>query len=226
MVALSPRRSPALGPEGDLIAHLQPSGQPAVIDYTAERVELSGRVLVNWATKFTHLLDLNGITDADDVLLDLPCSWLSTGLALGAHWVTPEITFLTDDADSAAIVTDRPEHWANSSAELFVVGESADPSVVLIEEDILAQPDQALLPVPSLVPTTPLDHTESNGSYRIYDHGLLIAAAPEHTRLNSELWELIRAHFAKLAPVIFVDAVSLNGDLNTEVQDIIRAERL
>ena len=122
MVALSPRRSPALGPEGDLIAHLQPSGQPAVIDYTAERVELSGRVLVNWAGTPVDV-NGNGITDADDVLLDLPCSWLSTGLALGAHWVTPEITFLTDDADSAAIVTDRPEHWANSSAELFVVGD-------------------------------------------------------------------------------------------------------
>ncbi|MBO0921213.1 TIGR03089 family protein [Cellulomonas sp. zg-ZUI222] len=91
-------------------------GRPRVTWYTdAERVELSGTVLVNWVTKTTNLLveELDAGPGAR-VLLDLPAAWRALTWApavwrSGACVVLPDGTGTADGGGVDVVVTDRPE---------------------------------------------------------------------------------------------------------------------
>src|SRR5690625_5384154 len=86
MISLNPIPSnQPLNPGDNLIEHLAASARPAIIQYSeADRVELSGRVTINWATKMTHLIDSYGTVASDTLLVDLPVTWRSLALVLGA----------------------------------------------------------------------------------------------------------------------------------------------
>src|SRR5699024_337633 len=88
MISLNPIPSnQPLNPGVNLIEHLAASARPAIIQYSeADRVELSGRVTINWATKMTHLIDSYGTVASAPLLVEFPVSWGSWALARGAAW--------------------------------------------------------------------------------------------------------------------------------------------
>ena len=153
MVSLSAPRS-----TGPLVLRLASSPRPALVQEPGapdepgavdQRIELSGRVTVNWAAKFAGLLGAEGIGAGDAVALDLPVHWLSHALALGVLCAGAEPALEGDSP--AAVLTDRPEAWPDPSAAVFAValprglepefdGPAADPAVVDVAAEIRAQP--------------------------------------------------------------------------------------
>ena len=123
MVSLSAPRS-----TGPLVLRLASSPRPALVQEPGapdepgavdQRIELSGRVTVNWAAKFAGLLGAEGIGAGDAVALDLPVHWLSHALALGVLCAEAEPALEGDSP--AAVLTDRPEAWPDPSAAVFAV---------------------------------------------------------------------------------------------------------
>lgn len=122
-----------------------------------ERVELSGRVLTNWAVKAANLL----ITELDAghgarVLLDLPAHWRLLVWALGTWATAAEV--LTEAAPTASdvVVTSRPEHWKGTQ-DLVAVAlpplarawpEPLPPGVIDGAAELMGQPDQPLFASP------------------------------------------------------------------------------
>lgn len=140
MVSLSAPRS-----TGPLVLRLASSPRPALVQEPGapgehgavdQRIELSGRVTVNWAAKLAGLLADEGIGDGDPVALDLPVHWLSHALALGVLCAGAEPA-LGPDAP-AAVLTDRPDHWTDPATAVFAVvlprgpGSVADPPPVVV----------------------------------------------------------------------------------------------
>lgn len=165
MVSLSGPRS-----TGPLVLRLASSPRPALIQEPGaagehgavdQRIELSGRVTVNWAAKLAGLLGDEGVGHGDTVALDLPVHWLSHALALGVLCAGAE-PVRNGDAP-AAVLTDRPERWSDPATAVFAValprglepqtgGAVADPSVVDVAAEILGQPDALPGPVDHVRP--------------------------------------------------------------------------
>ncbi|MBE1876392.1 TIGR03089 family protein [Myceligenerans pegani] len=104
-------------------------GRPRLTWYgdDGERVELSGAVLANWVAKTTNLLvEEYDVQPGSMVGVDLPVHWRTVTWALAA-WRVGATVVLTGDSRAAAaedldvVVTDSPERWAASSADLVVV---------------------------------------------------------------------------------------------------------
>ena len=123
MVSLSAPRS-----TGPLVLRLASSPRPALVQEPGapdepgavdQRIELSGRVTVNWAAKFAGLLGAEGVGAGDAVALDLPVHWLSHALALGVLCAEAEPALEGDSP--AAVLTDRPEAWPDPSVAVFAV---------------------------------------------------------------------------------------------------------
>lgn len=109
---------------GDLITTWQTQNptSPRLTWYGAggERVELSGRVLSNWAIKAANLLIEEADADADAVVgIDLPVHWRALVWALGG-WISGAqvrfgVPFTGEEADAGpldtprALITDRPD---------------------------------------------------------------------------------------------------------------------
>lgn len=105
-----------------LLASLATSSRPALTFYSdAGRVELSGKVLAQWAYKCANLLYEEGIGAGSSVRFDLDPSWRALPWALGTWLAGAGISFSSDGADVA--VTDRPD----SHHEPLVVALPADP---------------------------------------------------------------------------------------------------
>ena len=100
-------------------------GRPRLTWYgdDGERVELSGAVLANWASKTVNLLvEEFDAEPGTHIVVDLPVHWRTAVWALAA-W-RAGATVELPDASSAhpdVVVTDHPERWAGSSADLVVV---------------------------------------------------------------------------------------------------------
>jgi|GEM_PF-2270652 len=219
MISLSSLSHAPLEPDADLIAHLAASGRPAIIHYTADdgRTELSGRVAVNWATKTTHLVDSYGIAAPDAIFVDVPVTWRSLVLALGVAWCDLACAADADDAD--AILTDRPADYLAAAAELFVThAESADASVVHVDEEVLSHADQALLPVPEIIRHAVTDQPAPSG-VDIRSAGVVIRS--HQLRLDAGLWWVIIDAWRRSKPVVLVDAAD-----DAQLQRIIETERL
>lgn len=80
-----------------------------------ERVDLSGRVLMNWVVKAANLLALEA--DADDgslVHVDLPAHWRALVWTLGTWAVGAHLADSAEQAD--VIVTNHPERWTTGDA--------------------------------------------------------------------------------------------------------------
>lgn len=165
MVSLSAPRS-----TGPLVLRLASSPRPALVQEPGapgehgavdQRIELSGRVTVNWAAKTAGLLADEGLGPGDPVALDLPAHWLSHALALGVLCAGAKPA--DDGATPAAVLTDRPERWTDPATAVFAValprglelptgGTAADPSVVDVAAEILGQPDALPGPVDHVRP--------------------------------------------------------------------------
>jgi len=209
----NPLESPA-----DLIGHLAASPRPAIIHYAADgRTELSGRVAVNWATKTTHLLDSYGIAEPDTILVDVPVTWRATVLVLGAAWSALDWT--TDPDDAAAILTDRPQLYMEPAAEIFVTHqETVDPALVNVDDEVLSQADDALLPPADIIGRAATDQP-ADERVRVLRSGTLIKS--EGLRLDEALWWAMVDAWRHSKPVVFVDTADAD-----QLARIIETERL
>ncbi|MGW2095625.1 TIGR03089 family protein [Promicromonospora sukumoe] len=120
---------PGQGPVPDvasLLARLAADGgRPRLTWYgdDGERVELSGAVLANWASKTVNLLvEEFDAAPGTTVVVDLPVHWRTAVWALAA-WRTGATVALPDAgvAGPDVVVTDSPKRWADGRADLVVV---------------------------------------------------------------------------------------------------------
>src|SRR5699024_6708115 len=71
----------------NLIEHLASSSRPVIIQYSVSYpFELSALLTTNSSTNITHLIVSYGIVASDTLLVDLPVTWRSLALVLGASW--------------------------------------------------------------------------------------------------------------------------------------------
>lgn len=90
------------------------SGRPRLTWYGRERIELSGKVLENWAAKTANLLvDECDVEPGGLVLIDLPWHWKSAALALGAWY--------------AGATVSTPGPWLDRVPEVAI---GADPAAL------------------------------------------------------------------------------------------------
>jgi|SRR5690625_535052 len=208
-----PLESPA-----DLVEHLRVSPRPAVIHYAdSGRTELSGRVAVNWATKTTHLLDSYGIAAPDRLFVDVPVTWRSVVLVLGAAWA--ELDWTTDPDEAEAILTDRPDDYMAAAAEIFVTHqESVDPALVNIDDEVLSHPDQALLGASDIIGRAQTDEATSP-HVQVLKAGTVVSSAG--LRMNAAVWWAIVDAWRHSHPVVLVDT-----DDEAQLDRIIATEQL
>lgn len=111
----------------DLLAALTATdpGRPRITWYVVggpadgERVELSGAVLANWASKAANLLqDELDAGPGSRVLLDLPPHWRSAYWAVAAWAVGAQV--VTRGADADVVVTTDPAAHADAPATVVV----------------------------------------------------------------------------------------------------------
>jgi uncharacterized protein (TIGR03089 family) len=86
-----------------------------------ERIELSGRVLANWAAKAANLLqeDLDA-GPGSVVAVDLPTHWRAA-YWLFAVWAVGAEPLFSVEGSPDVVVTDAPERWAGGGAQLVAV---------------------------------------------------------------------------------------------------------
>ena len=123
---IAPRSGGSVPDIAALLARLAADGgRPRLTWYgdDGERVELSGAVLANWASKTVNLLVEEFDTGPGTrVVVDLPVHWRTAVWALAA-W-RAGATVAVPDADAVppeVVVTDSPDRWAGSPADLVVV---------------------------------------------------------------------------------------------------------
>lgn len=153
-----------------------------------ERVELSGRVLQNWAVKLIGLFteELEEIFDPAEptprVLVDSAPHWKSAAVVLAASSLGAQVVTAAGAADSSGtaslVVTDRPQDWQSSPAlgqaelaalspglldESFedAVGQAIPAWVLDISGEVRQHPDQLLTP---LEPVRLPESAESGGA--------------------------------------------------------------
>ncbi|MFD2793264.1 TIGR03089 family protein [Promicromonospora vindobonensis] len=123
---IAPRTGGPVPDVASLLARLAADGgRPRLTWYgdDGERVELSGAVLANWASKTVNLLvEEFDAGPGTRVVVDLPVHWRTAVWALaawrtGATVAVPEASVAQPDV----VVTDSPERWADGGAELVVV---------------------------------------------------------------------------------------------------------
>lgn len=152
-----------------LLALLGSRPQPALVFYgrDEERVELSGRVLANWAVKLIGLFDEEyDLGPAHQVLVDAAAHWKSAAVMLAASAMGAGIAVAPDGA-AEVVVTDRPGAWIGSAelgaAELAALspgmldssfedatGEAIPAWVLDISADVRQQPDQLVTALPAV----------------------------------------------------------------------------
>lgn len=128
---IAPRSGGPVPDVASLLARLAADGgRPRLTWYgdDGERVELSGAVLANWASKTVNLLvEEFDAAPGTRIVVDLPVHWRTVVWALAA-WRAGATVALPDTRGEGAgvpqpdvIVTDGPERWADTGADLVVV---------------------------------------------------------------------------------------------------------
>ncbi|MEW1980885.1 TIGR03089 family protein [Citricoccus sp. NPDC079358] len=144
------------------------SPRPAVVDHAAggDRVELSGRVLANWAAKTANLLDVEGHGPGSTILVDLPLGWKSLALLLGAARAGVQVRFASVSSSAPAasgpvdvVVSGTPGAWSEHPADLWAVSPGTLKASAAVDEELPShaldyaaevqmQADQCHLPLP------------------------------------------------------------------------------
>ncbi|MFI2490436.1 TIGR03089 family protein [Promicromonospora kroppenstedtii] len=123
---IAPRSGGPVPDVASLLARLAADGgRPRLTWYgdDGERVELSGAVLANWASKTVNLLvEEFDAAPGTTVVVDLPVHWRAAVWTLAA-WRTGATVALPDAAVGGpdVVVTDTPERWTDAGADLVVV---------------------------------------------------------------------------------------------------------
>lgn len=123
---IAPRTGGSVPDVASLLARLAADGgRPRLTWYgdDGERVELSGAVLANWASKTVNLLvEEFDAAPGTTVVVDLPVHWRTAVWALAA-WRTGATVALPDAGMDGpdVVVTGTPERWADGGADLVVV---------------------------------------------------------------------------------------------------------
>ncbi|WP_020017736.1 TIGR03089 family protein [Promicromonospora sukumoe] len=127
---IAPRSGGPVPDVASLLARLAADGgRPRLTWYgdDGERVELSGAVLANWASKTVNLLvEEFDAAPGTTVVVDLPVHWRAAVWTLAA-WRAGATVALPDAAVAGpdVVVTDTPERWADGGADLVVVSLAA-----------------------------------------------------------------------------------------------------
>lgn len=157
----------------ELLDFLNSRPQPAVVHYAPDgsRIELSGRVLANWATKLIGLFTEECDLEPEDVVtVDMGVHWKAAAVVLAAGALDAEVQLAGHDPESisdhaALVVTDRPleviDGGALGDAELAAVspgmldasytestGEQIPAWVIDVSAEVRQYPDQLLAPLP------------------------------------------------------------------------------
>jgi uncharacterized protein (TIGR03089 family) len=123
---IAPRSGGPVPDVASLLARLAADGgRPRLTWYgdDGERVELSGAVLANWASKTVNLLvEEFDAAPGTRVVVDLPVHWRTAVWALAA-WRTGATVALpeADLGHPDVVVTSSPDRWADAGADLVVV---------------------------------------------------------------------------------------------------------
>ncbi|MFC8800898.1 TIGR03089 family protein [Promicromonospora sp. NPDC057138] len=128
---IAPRSGGPVPDVASLLARLAADGgRPRLTWYgdDGERVELSGAVLANWASKTVNLLvEEFDAAPGTRIVVDLPVHWRTAVWALAA-WRAGATVALPDAEGQGAgaphpdvVVTDGPDRWAGTGADLVVV---------------------------------------------------------------------------------------------------------
>ena len=153
--------------------------QPALVFYGRDdsRVELSGRVLTNWAVKLIGLFgEEYELGPEDEVLVDASPHWKAAAVVLAVGAMGARAA-MESGGRPEAVITDRPAAWVGSAelgeAELAAlspgmldssyeeaVGEPIPAWVLDISAEARQQPDQLLAPLPQ----TPLPSPASTSA--------------------------------------------------------------
>ena len=159
--AAAPASTPEAGPAGG--AETTPE----------ERVELSGRVLANWANKLIGLFtDEHDLSEDDTVLVDMQLHWKAAAVVLAAGALGAQVQLAAPgDADAHGdaqlVVTDRPLELIGTpmlgKAELAAVshgllddsfaeatGQQIPAWVTDVSAEVRQYPDQLLAPLPAV----------------------------------------------------------------------------
>jgi uncharacterized protein (TIGR03089 family) len=133
------------------------STSPSLVDLSLPdaRVELSGRVLVNWWAKNAGLLESEfGVGPGTRVAVEAPAHWrvlpivlaaLSLGATVGTHELPGAEVLVTTRPDSAA-AHEAPELLAVTTAALAVAfGHPLPPHAIDHAAEVRAQPDRLML---------------------------------------------------------------------------------
>ncbi|MGQ7787720.1 TIGR03089 family protein [Nesterenkonia sp. K-15-9-6] len=155
--------------------------RPSVVWYgpDGDRVELSGRVLQNWAVKLVGLLrEEVELDDGADVLIHCAPHWKACAAVLAAGALGCRVTLGSPGGEPALVITDRPEDWTDTEAlgdaELAAlspgllddsyadaVGTSLPGWVLDVSAEVRQHPDQLLSALPEValppVPSEPRD---------------------------------------------------------------------
>ncbi|WHS27357.1 hypothetical protein [Auritidibacter ignavus] len=215
------------------------------------RTELSGTVVMNWVHKVANLLSATGCDDPHHTcVIDLPVDWLTTCLVFGAlfhqrhvtlaypapndHGVLGESTETGDQPD--LVITDRPQRWLDTSAEIFVVGASADedPSLISVDQEVLAQPDQPTYPPQNILsawqpPMDPvalsreLSQAGLSSRVELVTGGVLIAT--DGLRYSRQLVEAILHTWSHHRVVVLLGLSSLQAPEEQRLVNQILAEQ-
>jgi uncharacterized protein (TIGR03089 family) len=122
---IAPRSGGPVPDVASLLARLAADGgRPRLTWYgdDGERVELSGAVLANWASKTVNLLvEEFDAAPGTRIVVDLPVHWRSAVWALAAWRAGATVTLPDAGSDPDVVVTDDPGRWADAGADLVVV---------------------------------------------------------------------------------------------------------
>lgn len=122
---IAPRSGGPVPDVASLLARLAADGgRPRLTWYgdDGERVELSGAVLANWASKTVNLLvEEFDAAPGTRIVVDLPVHWRTAVWALAA-WRAGATVALPDAGATHpdVVVTDSPDRWADAAADLVV----------------------------------------------------------------------------------------------------------
>ncbi|RJN32070.1 TIGR03089 family protein [Nesterenkonia natronophila] len=164
----------------ELVELLAARPQPALIYYDGSaapddptaRIELSGRVLANWATKLIGLLaDEHDLSAGEAVLIDMVPHWKAAALALAAGALGADVHLAGGDPDKTQtaqvlVASDRPMAWVAgdglADAELAAVslgmlddsfheatGQEIPAWVTDVSAEARQYPDHLLTPLPA-----------------------------------------------------------------------------
>jgi uncharacterized protein (TIGR03089 family) len=243
MVTLGTPARSGRGP-ADWFEAVAASPRPAVVDYASgpDRVELSGRVLANWAAKTANLLDVEGLGAGSTVAVDLPAGWQPLAVLLGAARAGAGVVFTAAGpaTDADLVVTDGPSAWAGAPAELWAVasGDGELPAHALdFAAEVRVQADRCILPLPAGdLAAQAGSWTDVGGAGAVLDlqgtaggaarwsrreRGLVVAA--QGARLHRDLAEAVLLAWAAGLPVVLVPVQDADDD---GAAGIVAAERL